>query len=303
MRRSLRRGAVRSPLVALLLALTPPPAAAVGPGDCDNDDRVTVPELVTGVGITLGAAPLERCAALDFDLDGAPYRGRDAGLQASLDGFLLNPMLQPEASKIALWTAGRFFALGEDYDPELAIEQAIERASGGGGADVVATLAEHFRSHPLIGDQPEAPQLAAAMADFLAEGGEERRDRLVARLDELADIDVRLAATLANRALALELAEPAQKLALSAAAALLAVDLLERKRAGESVDDAELRAALSARDEIPWLVAANTFLDPALATLIGQRPVTEADVFGDFFAAVLAEVNGGAEQARGGPRD
>jgi hypothetical protein len=97
---------------------------------------------------------------------------------------------------------------------------------------------------------------------------------------------------LGNRALALELAEPARKLSLSADAALLAVDLLERARGGAAVHSTELRSRVAALDEIPWLVCANTFLAPALAAFVGERPVTEANVFGDFFARVLAEVDG-----------
>jgi hyaluronoglucosaminidase len=217
-----------------------------------------------------------------------PYRGRDAGLEEALDGVLLNPMLQPEASKLALWTAARLFLLGPDYDPEAALAQAIELVSEG-GAEVLATFAEHFRSHPLIGEQPEAPALAAAMEDFLA-GVAGGRDRLEAKLAELADIDRRLDQELGNRALALELAEPAQKLALSADAALLAVDLLARARGGEAVDATELRVRIAALADIHWLVAANTPFTPGLAALVGERPATEADVFGSFFARVLGEV-------------
>jgi hyaluronoglucosaminidase len=221
----------------------------------------------------------------------APYRGRDPGLQDALEGILLNPMLQPEASKIALWTAGRSFALGDDYDPDLAVRQAL--AVVGGGSEALAALAEHFRSHPLIGHEPEAPQLAAAMDDFLAGGSTASRERLVALLDELADVDRRLDEELGNRALAAELAEPARKLSLSAQAALLAVDLLARARGGTPVSTDELRSMLTEIAAIPWLVGANTFFAPAGATFFGERPATEADVFGRFFSRVLQEIEAG----------
>lgn len=42
----------------------PPPCA----GDCDGDGRVSVAELITGVRIALGDAPIEQC--LPFDADG-----------------------------------------------------------------------------------------------------------------------------------------------------------------------------------------------------------------------------------------
>lgn len=218
-----------------------------------------------------------------------PYRGRDAGLEDALEGILLNPMLQPEASKIALWTAGRSFALGADYDPELAVRQAL-RTVGGGDNDALDSIADFFRSHPLIGDQPEAPALATAMGDFLMSGTAASRDVLLAQLDELSDIDRRLDATLANRALAAELAAPAHKISLAAETARLAVELVEGARAGMAVDTAELREKLATLDAIPWLAGANTPLPPALATLLGERPATQADVFGNFFARVLEEI-------------
>jgi len=38
-------------------------------GDCNGDGRVSIEELVSGIGISLGAAALEACAALDEDGD------------------------------------------------------------------------------------------------------------------------------------------------------------------------------------------------------------------------------------------
>ena len=52
------------PLAAL--ALVEPPA----PGDCDDNGSVTIDELVSGVRIALGDAPLASCAAADRDGDG-----------------------------------------------------------------------------------------------------------------------------------------------------------------------------------------------------------------------------------------
>ena len=105
----------------------------------------------------------------------------------------------------------------------VALAQAIDVVSDGSGSDVLAKFAAHFRSHPLIGAQPEAPELAAALDDFLV-GVAGSREALEEKLGELTDIDRRLAEDLGNHALALELAEAAQKLAMFADAALLAVD-------------------------------------------------------------------------------
>jgi hypothetical protein len=52
---------------------TCPPAATTGAssaGDCDDDGVTSVDELVRGVGIALGAAPLDGCPAADLNGDG-----------------------------------------------------------------------------------------------------------------------------------------------------------------------------------------------------------------------------------------
>lgn len=45
--------------------------AAPCPGDCNGDDSVTIDELIRGVNIALGNAPLEQCAVFDVNADGA----------------------------------------------------------------------------------------------------------------------------------------------------------------------------------------------------------------------------------------
>jgi hyaluronoglucosaminidase len=221
-----------------------------------------------------------------------PYQGRDAELGAAVDAVLLNPMLQPEAGKIALWTAGRFFADGDRYDPWAAWEEALEMVTGGQGIDAVRAVARHFQSHPFIGDDPESPDVSAAAEAFW-------RDRSAAAEETLREIFVRLAASrtdlegqLTNRALLAELLEPATKLSLLGEAGLVALDLLAQKREGQSVDKTPLQQRLEGAARIRWLAGANTRIPPALARLIGSREAKPADVFGDFFARALTELEG-----------
>jgi hypothetical protein len=62
--------------VALTLLAAPPPRAAAGIsptaciGDCSRDRTVTVDELIRGVTIVLGTAPLDRCPVFDCNGDG-----------------------------------------------------------------------------------------------------------------------------------------------------------------------------------------------------------------------------------------
>ncbi len=59
-----------SSVALLLLAATAGPAAAACP-DCDGDGTVAINELVTGIGIALGSAPLAACPVMDSGGDGA----------------------------------------------------------------------------------------------------------------------------------------------------------------------------------------------------------------------------------------
>lgn len=230
-------------------------------------------------------------AVLANELFLGPYQGRDPDLGAAVDAVLLNPMLQPEAGKIALWTAARFFADPARYDPWAAWEEAVEVVTGGQGIEPVRTLARHFQSHPFIGEDPESPDLSAAAEAFW-------RDRSPSSETVLREIFTRLAANrteleaqLANRALLAELFEPATKVSLLGEAGLLALDLLAQKREGQGVDPAPLKTRLDGLARIRWLAGANTRISPPLTRLIGSRDARAADVFGDLFARVLAELD------------
>jgi len=55
-----------------------------------------------------------------------PYDGREAALADMLDGVLLNPMVQPHASLVALATAARFLADPDAYESGRAWAEAID---------------------------------------------------------------------------------------------------------------------------------------------------------------------------------
>lgn len=56
-----RRGRSAALLAALVIGWNLPPAQALCPGDCDDDGRVTIDELIRGVTIALGIAELKTC--------------------------------------------------------------------------------------------------------------------------------------------------------------------------------------------------------------------------------------------------
>jgi hypothetical protein len=241
--------------------------------------------------------------ALRDELFLGPYEGRGPGLHGPLDGILVNPMLQPEATKIPLWTVGRALALGTGYDPAAAEEEALRLVANrrARGRDPLAVLVSHFQSHPVIGTTGESTELAAAIERFFAARSAPSRHALRALFRRFAANHRRLERHLrasrggmrGNPALLAELAEASTKLSLLGEAGLLALDLLRRAERGKPVDPASFTAKRAEADAIPWLVGANR-MGTALATLIAQRPPRNEDVFAAFFDRVLAELAPGA---------
>lgn len=228
----------------------------------------------------------------------SPYRAREPGIETVLHGIVLNTMLQPQASKIALWTAGRFFADSATYDPDTALDEAlIEVAGGSAGAAAVARLAEQFRSHPLIGDETESPTLVARSADFFATPSAASEAALRALFASFVSTPAALARDVANTALVGELREPARKLALYGVAGQMALDLLDASARGETIDAAPLDERLAEARAIPWLVGANTPIGPGLDSLFTNGAVVRADAFGDFFTEMQRRLDAATQNA------
>jgi len=226
---------------------------------------------------------------LEADLFLGPYEGREPGLETALFGMLVNPMLQPAATKIPLFTVGRALALGAGYDPAVAWQEALAVVGGAKKGGPLGVVAEHFRSHPLIGDHPESPSLDPAVTAFLAgERGASRRLRTLFR--RYAKNEKKLMRVLGgshpDETLWNELAGPSQKLRLFGEAGLLALKVLAREDRGKPVDRAPLEAKLAEANAVPWFVGKN-FVLPGITALLSEKTTpNNRDVFGRFFEAV-----------------
>lgn len=120
----------------------------------------------------------------------APYDKREAGLHTALSGIVLNPMNQAAASKVALFGGASFAWNDEDYDPERTWRAAAGYLAGGDPATTRALLAFFDTEHlaPTFGTenwQPQAPELAARIADFTADWNSGSRTRRESALRDL----------------------------------------------------------------------------------------------------------------------
>ncbi|MDX2166779.1 MAG: beta-N-acetylglucosaminidase domain-containing protein, partial [Deltaproteobacteria bacterium] len=222
----------------------------------------------------------------------SPYRAREPGVVDATDGVLLNTMLQPEASKLALWTAGRFFADPEGYDPDAAFDDALlEIAGSAAGAQAVGLIAEQFRSHPLIGREAESPVLHTLADAFFADRTAANQAALRAFLARCAAAEDALQRDVPNAALVAELDDAARKLALYGEAGLLGLELID----GDG-DRAAYDARLAAAGRMAVLVGGNTGIGPGLDVFLSGGAANPADVFGDFFRRLTALMEAGPEE-------
>lgn len=106
-----------SRLSALIIAclLASAPGEAVGcPCDCSGDGTVAVNELITAVGIALGAAPLAGCGAADANDDAAVSIAElIAGVNAALASCPADPDALPAAALALVRAAAQMHALVE----------------------------------------------------------------------------------------------------------------------------------------------------------------------------------------------
>jgi len=166
-----------------------------------------------------------------------------------LDGILINPMTQPQASRIAMWTLGTGGT----------VEDALEEIDPSGG---VMGLVHHFSSHPFLDDGPESQRFLEAQG---AGDAALRAEFAGYAAHDLSGVDPRLAA---------ELGEASEKLKLYGEAGLLALD-----------GDPGARALFEQAREIRWNVGEN--VGGFAASLISDGNANDRDAFGEFFESVL----------------
>ncbi len=207
-----------------------------------------------------------------------PLTGRAADLDTAVAGFTANPMQEPAASEIPLFTDADYAWNSAAYDnaPDAAWTAGID-AYGGLAAGALKLFAADNQSTPYIGTLPEAPALAADISAFWTAYNASSSAGLPAAAAKLtADwLQIAGAATVIQRLLPHQdfVAEAGPWLAKFrdyGIAGAAAVRYLLAVKAGQSPSDAGLRRDYAQASAIPEVVGEGVFenflltADPAL---------------------------------------
>jgi hyaluronoglucosaminidase len=232
-----------------------------GPDVCS----ATMPTaLASAFAEAIGRAPLlwENYPVNDLDMQPelhvGPIRGRPADLAGAVRGVVVNPMLQPEASKIPLLTWAEYLADPRGYDPEAAWARALEVVAGPASASALRRVAENSL-HSCLGT-PEAPLLAGlaeaalqALRDGKSATGHPALAELADYLTSLDEAIYHLRNRLRNLALRADLLPWLEQLENWYHAGRSALTVLAARHAGQShgAEVKQLRAALDAARRHP----------------------------------------------------
>jgi hyaluronoglucosaminidase len=104
--------------------------------------------------------------AMKGELHLGPVSGRDPRLAEAARGIVVNPMLQPEASKVALATYADFLAAPHAYEPVASWVRALDGVAGSASLYAFLRFAESSLHSDLSG--PDAPYLARFVDEALA---------------------------------------------------------------------------------------------------------------------------------------
>jgi len=230
---------------------------------------------------------------LRWNIFTGPYLGRDLELGDAVGGIFLNPMYLPNASRVALFTAGRY-QNQERYEPWEAYEEALRFVGGDDeGYRALKTVSDCLLPHPVFDALSlERTPVYQAVGRFWEarkkrEGVEESARRLASLFRSFSENPEDLERALENKWLAAELAPASQKLSIYGQACILCLDLLAEQSPDLRVAKRRRIIDMQARARmIPWKVADETTSlgYGMLGFSSGRRSVMD-----DFIARALRE--------------
>ncbi|MET7687328.1 beta-N-acetylglucosaminidase domain-containing protein [Streptomyces sp. NPDC005483] len=166
-----------------------------------------------------------------------PYTGREPGVASAATGVTANPMVQGEASRIALFTSAAYLWNPNAYDPRRAFLASVRDLAGPGSAKWLRIFAENNYSSQL--DSTESPTLTKLIAAFRAAYEQDRGlDQAAGALSDyfadMAATPTELRANLDNPGFLDETSAWLDKLGRYGSAGETAVRLLLAHKAGDA---------------------------------------------------------------------
>lgn len=208
-----------------------------------------------------------------------PYTGREPGVASASTGVTANPMVQAEASRIALFTSAAHLWNPDAYDPRAAFLASVRDLAGPGAARWLRIFAENNYSSQL--DPTEAPTLTPLIAAFRkAYEQDSGLGRAAAELRgyfaDMAATPARLRALFDNPGFLDETSAWLDKLGRYGRAGETAVDLLLAHKDGDAEAVTrywtELRAERKALDAVPEQVSPGVMDQFLYTTMLKTAP-------------------------------
>ncbi|MFD3613877.1 beta-N-acetylglucosaminidase domain-containing protein [Streptomyces sp. NPDC058676] len=243
-----------------------------------------------------------------------PYTGREPGVASAATGVTANPMVQGEASRIALFTSAAYLWNPQAYDPRAAFLASVDDLAGAGtdtdtgAAKWLRIFAENNYSSQL--DPTESPTLTRLIADFRTayeqgSGLDRAAAALQAYFADMAAAPAELRSRLDNPGFLQETSAWLDKLGRYGTAGQTAVDLLLANKQGDT--DAvttywnRLRAERKELDALPEQVSPGVMDQFLYRTMLDNAPDPGVDA--SFSPASLSLKSGASEKVTLGLSD
>jgi hyaluronoglucosaminidase len=213
-----------------------------------------------------------------------PYTGREPGVASTAVGVTANPMIQGEASRLALFTSAAYLWNPDAYDPRAAFLASVRDLAGPRAAKWLGIFAENNYSSQL--DATESPTLTKLIAAFRkAYDDDHGLDRASAALSayftDMAATPAKLRARLSDSAFLEETSAWLDKLGRYGAAGRTAVDLLLANKKGDtdavSTYFKRLQSERKDLDAIPQQVSPGVMDQFLYRTMLDTAPDPGAD--------------------------
>ncbi|MEU7227665.1 beta-N-acetylglucosaminidase domain-containing protein [Streptomyces chrestomyceticus] len=217
-----------------------------------------------------------------------PFSGREKGLPGRLAGITANPMIQPAASKIALFTVADYAWNDGAYDARTSWAAALKELSGGSARTERALRAFADAHYGSALNPQQSPELAAAVRRFRDGGSAKALDAALRTLQRAPEV---LRDSLPDRGFVADSGPWLDATTAWGGAARTALRMVQASRAGDDATAQRLRTRLTAQ-----VTAAKSYV---YVDMNGKRvPVLVANgVIDTFVADAIAEHDDGKRVA------